>query len=203
MNTFKKNNFLVVKKAIPKYLAEFCFHYILLKREVAKKIYFKKLIEEKFGLFGTWNDKQVPGTYSHYSDIVMETLLADLLITMEQNTNLKLIPTYSYTRIYKNGDILKKHIDRPSCEISSTLNLGGESWPIFLKNKKTHKINLNQGDMLIYRGDILEHWRESFEGNNCAQVFLHYNDVKNKKSKENKFDGRPHLGLPSIFNNNL
>ncbi len=202
MNTFKKNNFLVVKKAIPKDLAEFCFHYILLKREVAKKIYSEKLLEEKIALFGTWNDKQVPGTYSHYSDLVMETLLADLLFTMEKNTNLKLIPTYSYTRIYKNGDVLRKHIDRPSCEISATLNLGGEKWPIFLKTKKINKIILSQGEMLIYRGDILEHWREPFEGNNCAQVFLHYNNIKNKKFKYNKFDGRPHLGLPCILSKN-
>jgi len=202
MNTFKKNNFLIVKKTIPKYLAEFCFHYLLLKREVAKKIYHEKLTEEKIGLFGAWDDKQVQGTYSHYSDIVMETLLANLLPTMEENTNLKLVPTYSYTRIYKNGDVLHKHIDRPSCEISATLNLGGEKWPIFLKTKKINKITLNQGEMLIYRGNILEHWRDSFDGNSCAQVFLHYSDVKNKKFKYNKFDGRPHLGLPSIFSKN-
>ena len=30
-------------------------------------------------------------------------------------------------------------------------------------------------------------------------VFLHYNDLKTKGALENKYDGRPHLGLPSAF----
>ena len=53
--------------------------------------------------------------------------------------------------------------------------------------------------MLVYSGCELEHWREKFKGTDCAQVFLHYNDVKTPGSKENMFDKRPHLGLPSFF----
>ena len=53
--------------------------------------------------------------------------------------------------------------------------------------------------MLIYRGNILEHWRDKFEGEECAQVFLHYNNVKTKNAEKNIFDTRPHLGLPSFF----
>ena len=65
--------------------------------------------------FGVWNDQQVPETYSHYSDIVMETLLEDLRSLMEKETGLVLLPTYSYFRIYKKGDILKRHKDREAC----------------------------------------------------------------------------------------
>ena len=36
-----------------------------------------------------------------------------------------------------------------------------------------------KGDMIVYRGCEIEHWREKFEGNNHAQVFLHYNNVDN------------------------
>ena len=61
------------------------------------------------------------------------------------------------------------------------------------------KVNLNAGDMLVYKGMLLEHWRETFIGNNCAQVFLHYNDVKSEGAEKNMFDGRPHLGLPAWF----
>ena len=55
--------------------------------------------------------------------------------------------------------------------------------------------------MLVYKGMILEHWREVFLGEDCAQVFLHYNDVNSSvgNAKQNMFDGRPHLGLPSYF----
>ena len=76
--------------------------------------------------------QQVPNTYSHYSDIAMETLLQQVKPVMEKHTGIKLSSTYSYARIYKEGDVLARHKDRYSCEISTTLNLGGESWPIYL-----------------------------------------------------------------------
>ena len=120
---------------------------------------------------------------------------------MEKITKLKLYPSYSYARIYNKGNVLKRHKDRFSCEISTTLNLGGDGWPIYLEpsgkqNMKGIKIDLKPGDMLIYRGCELEHWRDKFKGEICSQVFLHYNNKKTKNSKKNLFDGRPHLGLP-------
>ena len=51
--------------------------------------------------------------------------------------------------------------------------------------------------MLIYRGGELEHWRGPFEGENCGQVFLHYNNKKTPGSEKNIFDKRLHLGLPA------
>ena len=198
MKKFKKDSFVVIKKALPLDIAEFLFHYFMLKREVAKKLKTANLMNEGDGLWGTWKDAQVPNTYSHYSDVAMETLLVDMMPTMEKNTGLKLYPNYSYGRIYKYGDILAKHTDRPSCEISTTLNLGGDKWPIFLKSKtKTHKVNLAQGDMLVYKGVLLEHWRDPFEGKHHAQVYLHYNNAKKKKAI--KFDGREMVGLPVSF----
>lgn len=198
MKKFKKNNFVVIKEALPLEIAEFLFHYFMLKREVAKKLKVKNLMDDQNGLWGTWEDRQVPNTYSHYSDVAMETLLANMIPTMEKYTGLTLFPNYSYGRIYKYGDILAKHKDRFSCEVSTTLHLGGDPWPIFLKSKKKiHKVNLNKGDMLVYKGVLLEHWREPFEGKHHAQVFLHYNDAKKKKAI--KFDGREMLGLPVSF----
>ena len=54
--------------------------------------------------------------------------------------------------------------------------------------------------MLVYKGMILEHWREAFIGKDCAQVFLHYNNVATQGNK-NIYDGRVHLGLPSRTRN--
>ena len=138
------------------------------------------------------------------------------LPVMEKKTGLKLNPTYSYARIYKTGDVLHRHKDRFSCEISTTLNLGGDPWPIYLEPKKNVgipdgkkitvssqnkgvRVNLKPGDMLVYRGMELEHWREEFQGNDCCQVFLHYNDQKSKNADQNVNDRRPHLGLPAWF----
>jgi hypothetical protein len=56
--------------------------------------------------------------------------------------------------------------------------------------------------MLVYSGCDLEHWREKFKGQECIQVFLHYNDSATPGSQDNMFDGRPHLGLPFWFKKN-
>jgi hypothetical protein len=212
-NNFKKNNFCVIKAAIDKKIANFIYNYFLMKKQVAETLFNERYISPFATEFGVWNDPQVPNTYSHYADIAMETLLLAVQPIMEKQTGLKLIPTYSYARVYKKGDVLRRHKDRFSCEISTTLNLGGDEWPIYIEsnpkmgkliegkgytsdNTKGIKVNLKQGDMLVYKGNILEHWREEFNGQDCVQVFLHYN---NKNSKENIYDKRPHLGLPSYF----
>jgi hypothetical protein len=198
-NKFEKNNYYVVKNAIPKNLANFCFHYLIVKRKVFDTFHSKNLLDIA-KLYGTWGDGQVDNTFSSYGDIAMETLLIFIKPKIEKIMGKKLIETYSYTRLYKNGDILKRHTDRESCRFSTTLNLGGDTWPIFLdptksKNKKGIKVILKPGDMLVYKGCELEHWREKFTGNICAQVFLHYNEISSNK-ENNKFDGREHLGLP-------
>jgi hypothetical protein len=198
--SFKKNKYEIIKKAVDKDVANMSYKYLLLKRDVTKLFFDTRYISPYEEIFGVWSDKQIPNTYSIYGDILMEVLLKEITPIMEKTTSLKLIETYAYARVYKKGDILHKHKDRFSCEISTTLNLGGDSWPIFINNgNKNIEVNLNPGDMLVYRGNILEHWRDAFEGENCGQVFLHYNDLKTKGALENKYDGRPHLGLPSAF----
>jgi hypothetical protein len=213
--SFEKNNFLIIKEAIQPKVAEFIYNYFLMKRQVAKTFFDTRFITPFTTEWGVWNDTQVPNTYSHYGDVVMETLLLAVQPIMEKQTKIKLIPTYSYARIYKKGDILHRHKDRFSCEISTTLNLGGDEWPIFIEkdpkkgglkdgkyitdNTKGIKVILKPGDMLVYKGNLCEHWRDAFEGEDCVQVFLHYNNEATKGSSDNIFDGRPHLGLPSWF----
>ena len=188
------NKYQVIKNAISYELANFIFNYFMLKRDAVAWMY-KNNITYDNGMLGTWTDQQVPNTYSHYADPVMETLLMKVLPTMQQETGLELVPTYSYARIYKHGDILHKHKDRPSCEISTTIHLGGDKWSIFIEGTE---VMLDIGDMLVYSGCELEHWRVPFEGNTCAQVFLHYNHLNGPFSKQNRFDKRPMLGVPPI-----
>ena len=78
-------------------------------------------------------NEQIPDTYSQYSNMAMETLLLKCQPGMEKATGLKLYPAYTYARIYKKGDELKRHKDRFSCEISTTMNLAGDDWPIYLE----------------------------------------------------------------------
>ena len=202
--SFKRNKYKVLKQAISKELAEVVYAYFLNKRRVARFFFDTRWISPFAEEWGTWSDEQIPNTYSHYCDIAMDTLLQGLHKKMEKETGFKLQPAYSYARIYKQGDILHRHKDRYSCEVSTTLNLGGDPWPIYLEpSGKTGmagvKVNLDQGDMLVYMGCELEHWRDPFPGKDCGQVFLHYNDKSKKTAKENLYDKRPFLGLPAWF----
>ena len=203
---FKKDNFCVIEKAISTDLATFLYNYFSMQKQVYDTCINARYIspfETMIGYYESPNE-QIPNTYSQYANTAFETLLLKLQPVMEKTTGLKLYPNYTYARIYKPGDELKRHKDRFSCEISTTLNLGGDKWPIFIEpsqkeGMKGVSVNLQPGDMLVYKGNILEHWREPFKGKDCAQVFLHYNNSKTKGSKENMFDKRPHLGLPSWF----
>ena len=186
-------NYKVVKQAISFELSNFLFNYFLLKRESVEHMYNTNMTYDS-GMLGTWKDEQIPNTYSIYGDPTFDTLLMKVLPVMKRETGLDVVPTYSYARMYKRGDELKRHKDRPSCEISTTLHLGGEPWPIFVEGTE---VLLDIGDMLIYEGCKLEHWRKPFEGENCGQVFLHYNNVNGPNNNINIFDGREKLGLPA------
>ena len=203
---FKKNKYVVIKQAISKDLAAFVANYFSIKKQVYDTCRQARFISPYEVLLGEYEgaDGQIPHTYSHYSDIAMETLMLKCQAMMEKTTGLKLTPAYTFARIYKHGDILKRHKDRFSCEISTTMNLAGDPWSIYLEPSgkeglKGIKVDLKPGDMLVYSGCELEHWRNKFKGKEHIQVFLHYNNRQTPGSKENIFDKRPHLGLPSWF----
>ena len=203
---FKKKKYTVIKQAISKDLASFVANYFMMQKQVYDTCKNARYISPFENIIGHYEgqDEQIPHTYSQYSNIAMETLMLKCQPEMEKVTGLKLYPAYTYARIYKKGDILKRHKDRFSCEISTTMNLGGDDWPIYLEpsgevGKKGIKVDLKPGDMLVYSGCELEHWRNKFKGEECIQAFLHYNNRKTPGAKDNMFDKRPHLGLPSWF----
>ena len=92
----------------------------------------------------------------------MESMLLHLPSIIEENTGLSVHPTYSYYRVYRNGDELKPHSDRPACEISTTLCFNYSyddkkyQYPIFMDGQR---VVLYPGDLVIYRGCDLKHWR--------------------------------------------
>jgi len=201
---FKKKKYTVIRQAISKDLAAFVANYFLMKKQVYDTCKASRYFSPFETFLGTYHYEQIPNTYSCYADTAMETLMLKCQPLMEKTTGLKLTPAYTFARIYKKGDVLKRHKDRFSCEISTTMNLGGDKWDIYLEpsgkeGMKGIKVNLKAGDMLVYSGCELEHWRNKFTGKECIQVFLHYNNRKTPGAKDNMFDTRPHLGLPSWF----
>jgi hypothetical protein len=86
-------------------------------------------------------------------------------------------PTYTYSRIYRNGNVLERHTDRAACEISLTVHLHGDKeWPIYMEtpNRVQVPVILGPGDAAIYLGCDTPHWRDAYEGEEYGQVFFHY-----------------------------
>jgi len=196
-----KKNYCIIKKAVGLEVCNFLCDYLDNKREIYKILVNNKHISMFDSFHGNSENKDTQrqnglDTYSVYGDAALDTLLVALKKTFEEKEKEELIPTYSFARVYTTGEILYKHLDRPSCTISGTLFLGGDNWEIFLRDKdKKIKVNLNQGDILMYYGDKLPHWRDQFIGNECFQVFLHYN--KKNDPNSSLYDGRLFIGVPN------
>ena len=214
---FKKEGFVIINNFLQSETVMLLYHHVKIMAQRQALILERK--DEKLDvitnnkMFGTFNDEQVTGAFSMYGDPVMDSLCDLSHGRISEITSTKLQPTYSYYRLYFNNQELTRHKDRPSCEFSTTICLGYDvsnvdenvypdySWPIWVKMKsgKEMPVKMKPGDMLIYKGCDLEHWREKFKGVNHAQLFLHYNRLKSEGISH--FDGRPGLGMPGYFKN--
>jgi hypothetical protein len=189
---FEKNRYVFIEEGLDSSIAALLAQYAIFDA-------FQKPAPEPEG-------NLVPGAHSRYGDALMEDLLLQLRPFIEEVTGLSLFPTYSYYRLYTPGDQLPPHKDRPSCEVSLTVNLGSlyihpdskYSWNIWVDGKE---FATKPGDMVVYRGVELDHWRTPFEGEPGswhAQAFLHYVDANGPYSFL-KYDARPNVGhlMPS------
>jgi hypothetical protein len=183
---FNENGYVIVKDFISTDILQSHYHYLL---DMYKE---GKMSVDK---------NQVVGNLTLRDDIVFDTLLSKMRPLISKVVDKELWPTYAFTRLYRNGEKLKKHTDRESCEYSISLTLGFSNgrgiWPIYLKNKegKTIKTKLEIGEALIYTGRDLPHWRKKFKGDHYVQTFLHYVDSEGPY-KEWVFDKRQ--GLNSL-----
>lgn len=155
---------------------------------------------------GEWVGKQEvevgdASKFGYYADPLIEVMLKQCLPVVEEQTGLELEPTYSFSRVYQEGEELTPHTDRPSCEISATINVActGDIWPIWMQyeNNDPVKCLLEPGDAVIYKGCEVTHWRRKLpKGQINVQFMLHYVD-KNGLYAEYKLDRREALGLDS------
>jgi len=123
-------------------------------------------------------DNQAPNSPAIYNFKPFLELLCEKTNEISSLVEETVLPTYTYARVYKNGEILARHKDRPACEISLTVHIGGDAdWDIGIEKPSKEEINLTlqQGDAMLYLGCVAEHWRDTpFSGQNYSQVFLHY-----------------------------
>lgn len=143
-----------------------------------------------------------PSQYARYADPLMEVILVDSKGAVEEIVGCDLLPTYSYSRVYVEGDALERHVDRPSCEYSATVNVAcdGEPWPIWMQHgdDEPTKVVLAPGDAVIYKGCEVYHWRNTMKRARVnAQFMLHY-VAKDGPFAEYQWDKRPGAGHPSV-----
>jgi len=186
-NNFKENGYFVIRNFLEKDFVSFIQQYFFTR------------IKAGHALLG---DDQAPNSYSFYGDPLIDTILSESTDKLSKIAGYKLLPTYTYTRLYGKGDELKIHRDRPSCELSATLSLGlpdkEDINPIFFSRNEDRKdsieIKLNPGDLCLYHGCDLYHWRPPFTQKWYLQSFLHYVNADGPY-KNNLYDGRTYLGM--------
>lgn len=160
----EQNNFLFVPNFISQERAQSLNSWLLTERDEGR------LIDDpraNYGLFGKAYQDAVP-----FLELLCEKRNEVSYLIQES-----VLPTYTFCMIYGENSQLIRHLDRPACEISLTVHLGGDvAWPIFIKKPSGEEVpfKLNPGDAVIYLGCIAEHWREKFTGQYYSQVFLHY-----------------------------
>jgi len=128
----------------------------------------------KFNLQG---DPQAPNSHALYDFMPFVRLLVEKVPEVSELLGEKVLPTYTYARVYKEGSELLRHRDRPACEISLTLNLSKDKdWSIYFQRPDGSETSteLEPGDAVMYLGCQADHWRNKFEGQECVQLFMHY-----------------------------
>jgi hypothetical protein len=168
-----KNNYVIIDNFISSEQAEFLSKEMELSYQISPESF--------------TNDSQCPGSLAIYDMWAFVDLMLEKLPVMREVMQEPMFPTYSYARMYKNGETLKKHTDREACEVSVTLHLSndGVEWPIYFEtpDKGVVSVNLKPGQAVVYLGRVAPHWREVYEGSDYRQVFLHYVRAKGENRR--------------------
>lgn len=180
-NAFDQNGYVVLRDALDKKQCQELTDHMF-------KLYDEGKLEK---------DPQCPLSDSVYGDPVFDNLLQQFADPIGQHIGKKLLPTYTYARIYRPGEVLKPHKDRPACQYSATLTLGYEGkqvWPIYFDEHAESCVHLERGELAVYSGCDVLHWRPKFKGKWQVQLFLHYVDANGPYASEYK-DGRLDFGV--------
>lgn len=127
--------------------------------------------------FKVGGDPQAPNSSAMYDFMPFVRLLIEKVPEVSELLGEKVLPTYTYARVYKNGSELLRHRDRPACEISLTVNLSKDKdWPIYFQRPDGSEtsIELEPGNAVMYLGCQADHWRNKFDGREYTQLFMHY-----------------------------
>lgn len=151
-------------------------------------------------------ERQVKGSLVTYGDALFDTVMASFCPIVAEVVGRPVLPTYSFLRVYHEGQVLTPHRDRRACQHSLTLHLTaapatasvGAGWPVDFEDLhgRHRSVALTAGDAALYQGCALRHWRAACPLEWYVQVFLHYVEASGPFADQ-AFDGREYLGMPS------
>ena len=167
----------------------------LLEPSLAHVIYKALLLKQWRGK--SFRDNHIPTAAAVTTDTLLDAVLLELRPKIETISGCRLIPTYSYARVYFHGDIMISHRDRDSCEVSVSIHLSRDGGEASLWFQPDTKVEMEEGDGAVYLGCEIDHWRERFTGNSMGQIFLHYVSADGPFAAR-AFDGIPERFPPSI-----
>jgi len=190
---FEKNGYLFISGMIadPENL------YVPLPKERGKITYYNNRMD-KYDYCP--DEKQVAGSLARYNIPIYRELHFLVKKEVERILEMNLHPSYFYDRFYFPNNILERHIDRPACEVSVSLQISttlNNPWPLWFERPDGSEsyVEMKNGDAVIYKGCEREHWRDAMpdevpwlekkiakiKGKEIEsfhhQIFLHYVDA--------------------------
>lgn len=180
VKTFAEQRFIVLRNFLDPYLVQFLASY------------FKCAEGYQEAVFETdWTSANA------HSDACGDTVMYVIRSAIEAHTGLKLLPTYSFVRMYSKGDSLGRHKDGKQNQVSCNICIEKDSdWPLGISDgKEDHTVIMEPGDAVIYQGYALDHWREKFTGGRQVQLISGY-VVEGGEYENLRFYGR---GGPMYF----
>lgn len=128
--------------------------------------YYAALVEEGFAKLG--GEHGEPHRWVLHNDPAARTLHAPLTPLVSRLAGEPLKPSFSYLIKYLEGAALDAHRDREQCGVTAVLQVdfdpdpaGATPWPlIFVTPAGPEPVSVALGDLLVFRGTAIEHYRE-------------------------------------------
>lgn len=122
-------------------------------------------------------DPTMDNAFGYYAPVFLEGMLLHMKDIVEREVQKPLHPTYSYGRIYYAESELTMHTDRPSSEWAVTCCLDKDTdWQIHFETGfgGLEHVELDVGDICIYKGVEYPHWRDVYTGKRHVQAMFMY-----------------------------
>jgi hypothetical protein len=193
--SLETDKFILIKNAISRETCKLLAREFRIARDLAATVEYPG---EEF----PYRDIQVERSFSWDSPLCIEALSDSLIKEVVENELKEAVyPTYSYARIYYNGAEMPIHIDRSSSEYSVSCCIDVEidnPWHLGIETIRGETLYVEQepGDIILYKGNELKHWRNPYKGTEQINAFMFYVKANGPRA-ELKYDTRPLLGMGS------